>query len=56
VYERLLYIRSKPSLYCYAQKEFRGGLKRIKKSDFISAYQETVAQAKWAEGQVKGSQ
>jgi Lar family restriction alleviation protein len=45
-YKGRLYIRDRPSLYCFAQKEFRGPLKRIKKSDFLSAYQEaTIVQA-----------
>jgi Lar family restriction alleviation protein len=45
-YKGRLYIRDRPSLYCFAQKEFRGPLTRIKKSDFLSAYQEAaIAQA-----------
>jgi hypothetical protein len=42
VYRGLLYIRNRPYIYCYAQKEFRGDLKRISKKDFLSAYQEAV--------------
>jgi Lar family restriction alleviation protein len=42
VYKGRLYIRERPSLYCFAQKEFRGALKRIKKSDFISTCQEAA--------------
>ena len=42
IYKGRLYIRNKQSGYCYAQKEFRGDLKRIKKGDFLSAYQEAV--------------
>jgi Lar family restriction alleviation protein len=46
VYEGLLYIHNKQSGYCFAQKEFRGAMKRIKKSDFLSAaHSAAVAQA-----------
>jgi Lar family restriction alleviation protein len=43
VYEGLLYVRNKQSGYCFAQKEFRGALKRIKKSDFLSAAHNAAA-------------
>jgi hypothetical protein len=36
-YKGRLYIRNEQSSYCFAQKEFRGNLKRISKSDFLSA-------------------
>jgi hypothetical protein len=42
IYKGLLYSRDKQSGYCFAQKEFRGALKRIKNSEFISAHQEAV--------------
>jgi hypothetical protein len=46
VYEGRLYIRNKQSGYCFAQKEFRGNMKRISKKDFLSTAQEaTIAQA-----------
>jgi Lar family restriction alleviation protein len=46
IYDGLLYFRHKPSLYYYAQKEFRGEMKRIKKTDFFSAYEKAaIAQA-----------
>ena len=35
VYESRLYYRDKRSGYCFAQKEFRGDLKRIGKKDFL---------------------
>jgi hypothetical protein len=57
-----LHIRDKQSGYCFAQKEFRGNLKRIGKKDFLSAAQKAViAQAERANsnyekttGRVKG--
>jgi Lar family restriction alleviation protein len=53
-YKGRLYIRDKPSLYCFTQKEFRGALKRIAKSDFLSAYQEAaIAQAERANTECK---
>jgi hypothetical protein len=45
-YEGRLYIRNEQSGFCYAQKEFRGSLKRIGKKDFLSAAQKAaIAQA-----------
>jgi Lar family restriction alleviation protein len=62
VYDGLLHIRDKQSGYCFAQKEFRGNLKRIGKKDFLSAAQlAVIAQAERANssyekttGRVKG--
>jgi Lar family restriction alleviation protein len=46
IYEGLLYFRHRQSLCCYAQKEIRGGMKRISKGAFLTAYQEAaIAQA-----------
>jgi Lar family restriction alleviation protein len=42
IYKGRLYMRNKQSGYCYAQKEFRGALKRISKKEFLAAYQEAV--------------
>jgi Lar family restriction alleviation protein len=41
-----LYIRNEQSGYCFAQKEFRGAMKRISKKDFLATAQEAaIAQA-----------
>jgi Lar family restriction alleviation protein len=42
VYEGLLYIRNEQSGYCFAQKKFRGDLKRISKKDFLLTSQKAV--------------
>jgi hypothetical protein len=39
IYKARMHIRNKQSGCCFAQKTFRGPLKRIKKSDFLSAAQ-----------------
>jgi Lar family restriction alleviation protein len=49
IYDALMYMRNKQSGYCFAQKKFRGPMKRIKKSDFLSAAQSAaIAQAERA--------
>jgi Lar family restriction alleviation protein len=49
IYNALAYMRNKQSGYCFAQKTFRGPLKRIKKSDFLSAAQSAaIARAEQA--------
>jgi hypothetical protein len=42
IHKGLLYSRDRKSGYCFAQKDFRGPLRRIRKSDFLSACQEVA--------------
>jgi Lar family restriction alleviation protein len=43
IYNSLLYQRISKTGYCYAQKEFRGDMKRISKSEFLLKAEEAVS-------------
>jgi Lar family restriction alleviation protein len=43
VYNSLLYQRNGKTGYCYAQKEFRGDMKRISKSEFLLKAEEAAS-------------
>jgi hypothetical protein len=43
IYNSLLYQRNNKTGYCYAQKEFRGNMKRINKSEFLLKAEEAAS-------------
>jgi Lar family restriction alleviation protein len=43
IYNSLLYQRNNKTGYCYAQKEFRGNMKRISKSEFLLKAEEAAS-------------